>query len=225
MLSLIEASSLEELVTQTVPEAIRLHAPMSLPEAMSEHSFSKHIAALGKHNKVFTSFIGLGYHEAILPGVIQRNILENPGWYTAYTPYQAEIAQGRMEALLNFQTMVVELTGMELANASLLDESTAAAEAMSLLFGQRTRTQKKELTKLFFVDENTLSQTKSVLETRAIPVGIKLVYGSCDDFIPTADYFGALVQYPGANGDIPSLKTFIDNAAQAEVKTAVAAIL
>ena len=225
MLSLIEASSLEELVTQTVPEAIRLHAPMSLPEAMSEHSFSKHIAALGKHNKVFTSFIGLGYHEAILPGVIQRNILENPGWYTAYTPYQAEIAQGRMEALLNFQTMVVELTGMELANASLLDESTAAAEAMSLLFGQRTRTQKKELAKLFFVDENTLSQTKSVLETRAIPVGIKLVYGSCDDFIPTADYFGALVQYPGANGDIPSLKTFIDNAAQAEVKTAVAADL
>ena len=225
MLSLIEASSLEELVTQTVPEAIRLHAPMSLPEAMSEHSFSKHIAALGKHNKVFTSFIGLGYHEAILPGVIQRNILENPGWYTAYTPYQAEIAQGRMEALLNFQTMIVELTGMELANASLLDESTAAAEAMSLLFGQRTRTQKKEHAKLFFVDENTLPQTKSVLETRAIPVGITLVYGSCDDFIPTAEYFGALVQYPGANGDVPNLKAFIDNAAQAEVKTAVAADL
>ena len=225
MLSLIKASSLEKLVTQTVPKAIRLHAPMSLPEAMSEHSFSKHIAALGKHNKVFTSFIGLGYHEAILPGVIQRNILENPGWYTAYTPYQAEIAQGRMEALLNFQTMIVELTGMELANASLLDESTAAAEAMSLLFGQRTRTQKKEHAKLFFVDENTLPQTKSVLETRAIPVGITLVYGSCDDFIPTAEYFGALVQYPGANGDVPNLKAFIDNAAQAEVKTAVAADL
>ena len=225
MLSLIKASSLEELVTHTVPEAIRLHAPMSLPEAMSEHSFSKHIAALGKHNKVFTSFIGLGYHEAILPGVIQRNILENPGWYTAYTPYQAEIAQGRMEALLNFQTMIVELTGMELANASLLDESTAAAEAMSLLFGQRTRTQKKEHAKLFFVDENTLPQTKSVLVTRAIPVGITLVYGSCYDFIPTAEYFGALVQYPGANGDVPNLKAFIDNAAQAEVKTAVAADL
>ena len=225
MLSLIKASSLEELVAQTVPEAIRLNAPMSLPEPMSEHCFSKHITDLGKQNKVFTSFIGLGYHEAILPGVIQRNILENPGWYTAYTPYQAEIAQGRMEALLNFQTMIVGLTGMELANASLLDEATAAAEAMSLLFGQRTRSQKKDNAKLFFVDENTLPQTKSVLETRAIPVDITIVYGSCNDFVPTSEYFGALVQYPGANGDIPNLKAFIDIAAQKEVKVAVAADL
>ena len=174
---------------------------------------------------MFTSFIGLGYHEAILPGVIQRNILENPGWYTAYTPYQAEIAQGRMEALLNFQTMIVGLTGMELANASLLDEATAAAEAMSLLFGQRTRSQKKDNAKLFFVDENTLPQTKSVLETRAIPVDITIVYGSCNDFVATSEYFGALVQYPGANGDIPNLKAFIDIAAQKEVKVAVAADL
>jgi glycine dehydrogenase len=225
MLSVVKASSLEELVTQTVPEAIRLNAPMSLPEPMSEHCFSKHITALGKQNKVFTSFIGLGYHEAILPGVIQRNILENPGWYTAYTPYQAEIAQGRMEALLNFQTMIVGLTGMELANASLLDEATAAAEAMSLLFGQRTRAQKKDNAKLFFVDENTLPQTKSVLETRAVPVGIRIVYGSCNDFVPTSEYFGALVQYPGANGNIPNLKAFIDIAAQQEVKVAVAADL
>ena len=225
MLSLVKASSLEELVAQTVPEAIRLNAPMSLPEPMSEHCFSKHITDLGKQNKVFTSFIGLGYHEAILPGVIQRNILENPGWYTAYTPYQAEIAQGRMEALLNFQTMIVGLTGMELANASLLDEATAAAEAMSLLFGQRTRAQKKDNAKLFFVDENTLPQTKSVLETRAIPVDITIVYGSCNDFVPTSEYFGALVQYPGANGDIPNLKAFIDIAAQKEVKVAVAADL
>jgi glycine dehydrogenase len=160
MLHMIQAESLDELVAQTVPDAIRIQKPLSLPEAMSEHGFSKHIAALGKQNSVFTSFIGLGYHEAILPGVIQRNILENPGWYTAYTPYQAEIAQGRMEALLNFQTMIVGLTGMELANASLLDESTAAAEAMSLLFGQRTRVQKKQQTNCFFVDENTLPQTK-----------------------------------------------------------------
>ena len=225
MLSLIKASSLEELVAQTVPEAIRLNAPMSLPVPMSEHCFLKHITDLGKQNKVFTSFIGLGYHEAILPGVIQRNILENPGWYTAYTPYQAEIAQGRMEALLNFQTMIVGLTGMELANASLLDEATAAAEAMSLLFGQRTRAQKKDNAKLFFVDENTLPQTKSVLETRAIPVDITIVYGSCNDFVATSEYFGALVQYPGANGDIPNLKAFIDIAAQKEVKVAVAADL
>ena len=133
LLETIQAPSMEDLIAQTVPQAIRLSKPMSLPDAVSEHVFSKQISALGKENKVFTSLIGMGYHEAILPGVIQRNILENPGWYTAYTPYQAEIAQGRMEALLNFQTMVTELTGMELANASLLDESTAAAEAMSLL--------------------------------------------------------------------------------------------
>ncbi|MGB0357810.1 MAG: aminomethyl-transferring glycine dehydrogenase [Flavobacteriaceae bacterium] len=223
MLSTIDASSIDELVAQTVPEAIRLQKPISLPDAISEHSFSKHISALGKRNSVFSSFIGLGYHEAILPGVIQRNILENPGWYTAYTPYQAEIAQGRMEALLNFQTMVTDLTGMELANASLLDEATAAAEAMSLLFGQRTRAQKKNNASLFFVDENTLPQTKSVLETRATPIGITLVYGAPDSFEPSEAYFGTLIQYPGANGGVPNLKSFIEIAAEAEIKTAVAA--
>jgi len=223
MLSTIKASSLDELIAQTVPEPIRLKKPITLPDAMSEHAFSKHINALGKENKVFTSFIGLGYHEAILPGVIQRNILENPGWYTAYTPYQAEIAQGRMEALLNFQTVVSDLTGMELANASLLDEATAAAEAMGLLYGQRTKEQKKNDAKLFFVDENTLPQTKSVLETRSNPIGISLVYGNPETFVPTGDYFGALVQYPGANGNIPDLKAFIKKAAETELKTAVAA--
>ena len=225
MLSTINADSVEDLVTQTVPEAIRLKQSISLPAAMNEHAFSKHISTLGKRNKVFSSFIGLGYHEAILPGVIQRNILENPGWYTAYTPYQAEIAQGRMEALLNFQTMVTDLTGMELANASLLDESTAAAEAMSLLFGQRSRMQKKNNASLFFVDENTLPQTKSVLETRANPVGIRLIYGTPESFIPSNEYFGALIQYPGTNGTIPDLKAFIELATEAEVKTAVAADL
>lgn len=225
MLSEINASSVDELVAQTLPEAIRLKQPISLPAAISEHAFSKHISALGKRNKVFSSFIGLGYHEAILPGVIQRNILENPGWYTAYTPYQAEIAQGRMEALLNFQTMVTDLTGMELANASLLDESTAAAEAMSLLFGQRTRGQKKSNASLFFVDENTLPQTKSVLETRATPIGITLIYGTPKNFVPSNEYFGALVQYPGSNGAIPDLKSFIEAASEAEIKTAVAADL
>ena len=167
----------------------------------------------------------MGYNEAILPGVIQRNILENPGWYTAYTPYQAEIAQGRMEALLNFQTMVAELTGMELANASLLDEATAAAEAMSMLFGQRTQDQKRRQATLFFVDEETLPQTKEVLETRATPIGIRLVYGAPEEFTPSADYFGALVQYPGCSGAIPDLKSFIDLASEASIKTAVAADL
>ena len=223
MLAEINATSVDALVAQTVPDSIRLKKPISLPAAISEHAFSKHISALGKQNSVFSSLIGLGYHEAILPGVIQRNILENPGWYTAYTPYQAEIAQGRMEALLNFQTMVTDLTGMELANASLLDESTAAAEAMSLLFGQRTRPQKKTNASLFFVDENTLPQTKSVLETRANPIGITLIYGAPENFIPTNEYFGALIQYPGANGAIPDLKSFIEVAKETEIKTAVAA--
>ena len=225
MLSEINASSIEELVAQTVPESIRLKQPISLPAAISEHAFSKHLSTLGKQNTVFSSFIGLGYHEAILPGVIQRNILENPGWYTAYTPYQAEIAQGRMEALLNFQTMVTDLTGMELANASLLDEATAAAESMSLLYGQRTKSQKKDNASLFFVDENNLPQTKSVLETRANPIGITLIYGAPETFIPTNEYFGALIQYPGANGAIPDLKSFIEVASEAEIKTAVAADL
>lgn len=225
MLATIKADSVNELVSQTVPEAIRLKKALSLPAAIGEHEFTKHITALGKKNSVFTSFIGLGYHEAILPGVIQRNILENPGWYTAYTPYQAEIAQGRMEALLNFQTMVTDLTAMEIANASLLDESTAAAEAMSLLFGQRTREQKKNAANRFFVDKNTLPQTKSVLETRANPIGIDLVYGSPDSFEPNSDFFGAFIQYPGANGNIPELKTFIDTASEHEIKTAVSADL
>ena len=225
MLRTIDAPSLEALVEQTVPAPIRLSEPLSLPKAMSEHTFMKHIASLGKENMVFSSFIGMGYNEAILPGVIQRNILENPGWYTAYTPYQAEIAQGRMEALLNFQTMVAELTGMELANASLLDEATAAAEAMSMLFGQRTQDQKKRQATLFFVDEDTLPQTKAVLETRATPIGIRLVYGTPDGFIPSKDYFGALVQYPGCSGAIPDLRTFIDLASEASIKTAVAADL
>lgn len=223
MLSTLKAASVDELIAQTVPESIRLTKSFSLPDAVSEHHFSKHIAALGKQNEVFSSFIGLGYHEAILPGVIQRNILENPGWYTAYTPYQAEIAQGRMEALLNFQTMVTDLTGMELANASLLDEATAAAEAMSLLYGQRSREQKKRNASKFFIDENTLPQTKSVLETRATPIGISLVYGTPETFVPTADFFGALLQYPGASGSIPDLKSFIEKASEAELKTAVAA--
>ncbi len=225
LLETIQAPSMGDLIAQTVPQAIRLSKPMSLPDAVSEHVFSKQISALGKENKVFTSLIGMGYHEAILPGVIQRNILENPGWYTAYTPYQAEIAQGRMEALLNFQTMVTELTGMELANASLLDESTAAAEAMSLLLGQRTREQKKNDALSFFVDQNTLPQTKSVLETRATPIGVKLVYGNTASFEPTHEFFGALVQYPGCDGSIPDLKAFIGRARSLELKTAVAADL
>ena len=143
MLETVGVDSLDQLIYETIPDDIRLKESLDLPEALSEYEYLNHINELGAKNKVFKSYIGLGYHEAILPSVIQRNILENPGWYTAYTPYQAEIAQGRLEALLNYQTMVCDLTGMELANASLLDEGTAAAEAMALLFDVRERAKKK----------------------------------------------------------------------------------
>ena len=168
MLQTINADSLEQLISETVPENIRLKEDLDLAPAMSEYEYLSHIKELSEKNKVFKSYIGLGYHEAIVPSVIQRNILENPGWYTAYTPYQAEIAQGRLEALLNFQTMVCDLTGMELANASLLDESTAAAEAMALLFDVRERAQKKAVANKFFVSEEILPQTLSVLLTDTI---------------------------------------------------------
>ena len=190
---------------------------------MTENEYLIHIHELSKKNKVYKTYIGLGYHPTILPAVIQRNILENPGWYTAYTPYQAEIAQGRLEALLNFQTMVTDLTGMEIANASLLDESTAAAEAMSLLFAVREREQKKAEINKFFVSENVLPQTISVLHTRAIPIGVELVIGNENDFDFSKEYFGALLQYPGKNGQIPDLKSFIEKATHSQIKVAIAA--
>ena len=153
-----------------------------MDEPISEFDFLQHIQELGEKNKILKSYIGLWYHPSILPSVIKRNILENPGWYTAYTPYQAEIAQGRLEALLNFQTMVIDLTGMEIANASLLDESTAAAEAMTLLFAVRERDQKNNNVVKFFVADDVLPQTLALLETRAIPLGIELEVGSSDAF-------------------------------------------
>ena len=152
ILSKIGVKSIENLLDETIPDSIRLKKPLDLPEGISEAEFTKHINSLGRDNNVFKTYIGLGYHDTVTPAVIQRNILENPSWYTAYTPYQAEIAQGRLEALFNFQTIICELTGMELANASLLDESTAAAEAMTMLFGSQTKEQKKHEAFKFFVD-------------------------------------------------------------------------
>ena len=223
MLSKIGAKSIEQLLEETIPEAIRLDENLNLPDGISEHAFSKTIQKLGRENKLFNTFIGLGYHAAITPAVIQRNILENPGWYTAYTPYQAEIAQGRLEALFNFQTMICDLTGMELANASLLDESTAAAEAMTMLFGARSRDQKKNDAKHFFVDENILPQTLSLLETRATPLGIELVIASTENQIFDQRFFGAVFQYPGKHGGIPDLKKLINKAKEQGVCTVVAA--
>ena len=223
MLQTIGAESIEQLIYETIPSNIRLKKDLDLDEAMTEYEYSTHINNLSKLNKTYKTYIGLGYHPTILPAVIQRNILENPGWYTAYTPYQAEIAQGRLEALLNFQTMITDLTGMELANASLLDESTAAAEAMSLLFAVRERAQKKENVNKFFVSDAVLPQTISVLKTRALPIGIDLVIGDESTFDFSSEYFGAIVQYPGKNGQITDIKTFIAKANENNIKVAVAA--
>ncbi|MCB0426722.1 MAG: glycine dehydrogenase (aminomethyl-transferring), partial [Mangrovimonas sp.] len=223
MLKTIGVDSLDQLIYETVPDDIRLEKALNLEEPMTEEDYLIHIHDLSKKNKVYKTYIGLGYHPCILPPVIQRNILENPGWYTAYTPYQAEIAQGRLEALLNFQTMITDLTGMELANASLLDESTAAAEAMSLLFAVRERDQKKDNVHKFFVSENVLPQTLSLLETRANPLGIKLIVGDENNFEFTQDFFGALLQYPGKDGQICDIKAFIEKANASQIKVAVAA--
>jgi len=223
MLATINAESLAQLIDETVPDNIRLKSQLDLAPAMSEYQYLAHIKKLSEKNKVFKSYIGLGYHEAIVPSVIQRNILENPGWYTAYTPYQAEIAQGRLEALLNYQTMICDLTGMELANASLLDEATAAAEAMALLFDVRERAKKKAGAHKFFVSHEILPQTVALLETRAIPIGIELVFGNHEDFDFADDYFGAILQYPGKFGQIFDYESFVARANDKHIKVAVAA--
>ena len=222
MLEALGLNSMDQLIYETIPDDIRLKKTLDLDEPMTEHEYLLHIHDLSKKNKARKTYIGLGYHPTILPAVIQRNILENPGWYTAYTPYQAEIAQGRLEALLNFQTMITDLTGMEIANASLLDESTAAAEAMSLLFAVRERDQKKAGVNQFFVSENILPQTLSVLQTRAIPIGIELVVGNENDFNFSETFFGAILQYPGRDGQITDIETFISKANNANIKVAVA---
>ena len=225
MLKTIGVDSITTLINETIPADIRLSSPLDLPEGISEHAYQKKIQQLSNKNKLFDNYIGMGYHPAIVPAVIQRNILENPGWYTAYTPYQAEIAQGRLEALFNYQTVVTDLTGMELANASLLDESTAAAEAMSLLFAVRTREQKKNKANQFFVAENTLPQTVALLRTRATPVGIEIILGNEEDFTPSPEYFGAFFQYPGKNGAIIDLPRLVERAKSQEIKTVIAADL
>ncbi len=223
MLNTVGVSDIEELIYETFPDGIRLKSELELPEALSEYEFLRHIEELADKNQVFRSFIGLGYHESVTPSVIKRNIFENPGWYTAYTPYQAEIAQGRLEALLNFQTMVCDLTGMEIANASLLDESTAAAEAMTMLFAVRTREQKKNNSVKFFVSEEILPQTLAVLKTRALPLEIELVIGDHREFNFGDDFYGALLQYPAKHGEVFDYRDFTAKANEKDIKVAVAA--
>ena len=223
MLSTVKVETLDQLISETVPSNIHLKEELDLAPAMSEYEYLAHIKQLSEKNKVFKSYIGMGYHEAIVPSVIQRNILENPGWYTAYTPYQAEIAQGRLEALLNFQTMICDLTGMEIANASLLDEATAAAEAMALLFDVRERGKKKSGANKFFVSEEVLPQTLSLLQTRSTPIGIELVIGAHEDFDFSDDFFGAIIQYPGKYGQLFDYENFVTKATNNNIKVAVAA--
>ena len=223
MLETIGVESLDQLIFETIPADIRLKKPLELEHIMTEYEYANHIRLLGRTNKVYKSYIGLGYHPTIVPPAIQRNIFENPGWYTAYTPYQAEIAQGRLEAILNFQTMVIELTGMEIANASLLDESTAAAEAMALLYDVRSRDQKKNNVCKFFVSEEILPQTLSVLQTRSTPIGVELVIGNHQEFDFSKDFFGAILQYPGKYGQVYDYADFIKKANDNEIKVAVAA--
>src|SRR5689334_21735573 len=195
MLSTIGVSEMDELIDKTVPPAIRMQRQLNLPPGMSEHEYLGHIKDVSLKNKLFKSYIGQGYYDTITPSVILRNVFENPGWYTQYTPYQAEISQGRLESLLNFQTMVSDLTALPIANASLLDEATAAAEAMAMIFHHVNKTDKIERQK-FFVDEDIFPQTKDVLVTRATPIGVELVYGNYATAIIDESFSGAIVQYP-----------------------------
>ena len=225
MLKVIGADSIATLLNETIPPDIALQNELNLPDGISEHEFLTELQRISLKNKLYDTYIGLGYHPTITPAVIQRNILENPGWYTAYTPYQAEIAQGRLEALFNFQTVVTDLTGMELANASLLDESTAAAEGMTLVFAARTRNQKKNDSNNFFISEDVLPQTLALFKTRAEPIGIKLVVGNPDTFDFTSDFFGTFFQYPGKYGSIPNLPELIKKVQAFDIKIIVAADL
>ena len=202
MLKVIGVKSVDELIGQTVPESIRLKEPLDLPAPLSEDEFLTRIKAVAGRNKLYRTFIGQGYYDTIAPAVIVRNILENPAWYTSYTPYQAEVSQGRLEALLNFQTMVLELTGLEMTNCSLLDEATAAAEAMTMMYALRGKEMKKAGANRLFVDNQVFEQTKDVLITRSAPQGIELVFGDYDTFEFTAEVFGAVVQYPASDGEI-----------------------
>jgi glycine dehydrogenase len=223
MLETVGAASLDALMDEAIPRSIRLARPLNLPPAESEHQYLRRLAAVARKNKTFRSYIGLGYHDTITPSVVLRMVMENPGWYTPYTPYQAEIAQGRLESLLNFQTMVADLTGMEVANASLLDEATAAAEAMTLV--HRARANRSAERGLFLVSDRCLPQTIDVLRTRAEPLDIDLHVGSMDAMTFEPRVFGALVQYPDQFGAISDLTSFIANAHAAGALVAVGADL
>ncbi len=222
MLEKTGVSTLDELIDQTVPPAIRLNEPMKLADGMNEYEYLNHLKELASKNQIFKSFIGLGYYNTITPGVILRNMLENPGWYTAYTPYQAEISQGRLEALLNFQTMVSDLTAMPMANCSLLDEGTAAAEAMIMAYNARPRKAVKAGVNKFFVSNNLFPQSIAVIQTRALPLGIDVILGDVATFEADESYFAAMVQYPGERGDVIDYSKFAESLHEKGLLLAVA---
>ncbi len=225
MLEAVGVSSMEELIEQTVPANIRLKEPLKLGTGLTERRYYRKILSLAAKNKVFNTYIGMGYYDTITPAVILRNVLENPVWYTSYTPYQAEISQGRLEALLNYQTMVCELTGMPIANASLLDEATAAAEAMIMMMGLRSRQMAKNGANVILVDEKMWPQTHDVLKTRALPLGIEMKILSKENFVFSDDVFGVMVQYPNSDGEITDYSGLVERAHEKEIKVAVAADL
>lgn len=222
MLTAVGVSSINALIDQTVPGHIKLKKPFDVCEPLTEYEYDAHIQHLASKNQVFKSYLGMGYYNTILPNVIRRNILENPGWYTAYTPYQAEISQGRLEGLLNFQTMVSDLTAMPIANASLLDEATAASEAMIMLYNTRTRDQIKQNTTAFFVDELCFPQTIEVIKAKAKPLNINVIIGHFENMSHDQSYFGVLLQYPNKNGDIYDYQKFTKTCHEQNIRVAVA---
>ena len=225
MLTRMGITSVEELIDQTIPKNIRLNHKLDIEEGMSEYEYLRHIKKLSQKNKIFKSYIGMGYYNTIIPPVVLRNVFENPGWYTSYTPYQAEISQGRLEALLNFQTMVSDLTAMPIANSSLLDEGTAAAEAMLMFFNSRSRALVKNNANVFLVSKNMFPQTLSILKTRAESRNIILKIISCDKFESTDNIFGYMIQYPDQKGNIPNYETIVNKAKENNIPIAVAADL
>ena len=223
MLQKIGVKSLDELIDKTIPANIRLKEPLALPKTMTEYEFGQHIAGLAAKNKLYTTYIGMGWYNTITPAVIQRNVFENPVWYTSYTPYQTEVSQGRLEALMNFQTAVCDLTGMPLANCSLLDEATAAAEAVTMMYALRPRDMQKSGANVVFVDEAVFPQTLAVMTTRAIPQGIELRIGKYHEIEFTPDIFACVLQYPNAAGNVEDYRAFVEKAHAANCKVAVAA--
>lgn len=222
MLETLGLSSIDDLISQTIPSNIRLSESIALPDALSEQEYAEEIANIASKNKIFSSYIGMGWYDTITPAAIYRNVFENPVWYTSYTPYQAEISQGRLEALLNFQTIISDLTALPLANSSLLDEASAAAEAATMMYGLRSRNQVKSGIERLFVDHNIFPQTLSVIKTRMKYVDIEVVVGDYKTISFDDPFFGAIIQYPNGDGSVEDYRGFVEKAHEADCKVAVA---